>query len=112
MSDLQALATEERADFLALLEQLAPEQWDAATLCPRWRVRDVAAHVFSYDELSRAELVWRFVRGGLAPSRVNAACLAPYRDSSPPSSSPWPGGASDHEGSRPRSEAASRWSTG
>ena len=33
---------------------LTPEQWDAPTLCTRWRVRDVVAHVISYDELSPA----------------------------------------------------------
>lgn len=83
MEDLRRHATDERADLLALLEQLTPEQWDAATLCPDWRVRDVVAHVFSYDELSRPDLVGRFLRGGLHPDRVNAVCLAAYADHTP-----------------------------
>ena len=63
MEDLRRHAADERAELLALLEQLTPEQWEAATLCPAWRVRDVVMHVFSYDELSRRGLVGRFLRG-------------------------------------------------
>ena len=83
MEDLRRHAADERADLLALLEQLTPEQWEAASLCPAWRVRDVVTHVFSYDELSRRELVGRFIRGGLHPDRVNAVCLAAYADLTP-----------------------------
>ena len=54
MEDLRRHAADERADLLALLEQLSPQQWEAASLCPAWRVRDVVTHVFSYDELSSA----------------------------------------------------------
>ena len=83
MEDLRRHAADERADLLALLEQLTPEQWEAASLCPAWRVREVVTHVFSYDELSRRELVGRFIRGGLHPDRVNAVCLAAYADLTP-----------------------------
>lgn len=83
VDDLHEHAAAERAELLALLEQLTPEQWDAATLCRRWRVRDVVAHVYSYDELSRADLARRFVRGRLNPDRVNAVCLAAYADRTP-----------------------------
>ena len=36
-AERQALATE--------LSGLAPEQWDAPTLCAGWRVREVTAHI-------------------------------------------------------------------
>jgi uncharacterized protein (TIGR03083 family) len=83
VDDLRNHAAAERADLLALLEQLTPQQWDAASLCRGWRVRDVVAHVFSYDELSPADLARRFVRGRLNPNRVNAVCLAAYADRAP-----------------------------
>ena len=47
-----ALAEEERTDLLALLQGLTDEQWNAPSLCTKWRVRDVATHIVSYDELS------------------------------------------------------------
>lgn len=66
------LATEERADLVTLLEELTLAEWDAPSLCEDWRVRDVAAHVISYDVLSRAGTVLRFLRGGLSVNRINA----------------------------------------
>ena len=73
------LAEEERADLLALLRQLTPAQWDAQSLCSRWRVRDVATHIVSYDELSTAATVSTFLRGGLRTGRVNDVALARYQ---------------------------------
>ncbi len=35
----------ERLSLADLLEELTPDQWAAPSLCTRWRVRDVAAHV-------------------------------------------------------------------
>jgi uncharacterized protein (TIGR03083 family) len=81
--DTMCLAHDERADLADLLATLTPEQWDGPTLCTRWRVRDVVAHVISYEELSKAGLVGRFLRGGLAPDRVNAAGVCDYADRSP-----------------------------
>jgi uncharacterized protein (TIGR03083 family) len=83
MEDLRHHAADERADLLALLEQLTPEQWGAASLCPAWRVRDVVAHVFSYDELSRRGLIARFIRGPLHRGGANAVGLADYADRTP-----------------------------
>lgn len=82
-SDLLPLAEEERADFLAMLRELAPEQWDAQSLCTKWRVRDVATHVVSYDELSKISTATTFLRGGLRPAKVNEVALDKYRDLDP-----------------------------
>jgi uncharacterized protein (TIGR03083 family) len=81
--DLLSLAEAERADLLALLRDLTAAQWDAQSLCPEWRVRDVATHVVSYDQLSRVETVATFLRGGLRTSRVNEVALSRYRDLDP-----------------------------
>jgi uncharacterized protein (TIGR03083 family) len=40
-----AAIDEQRSSLADLLDGLAPEQWDAASLCAGWRVRDVAAHL-------------------------------------------------------------------
>lgn len=70
--DLMPLATEERADFVSLLAGLEPREWEQPTLCGAWRVRDVAAHVISYDVLSPPAAALRFLRGGLSLDRANA----------------------------------------
>jgi uncharacterized protein (TIGR03083 family) len=70
--DLTELAVEERADLVALLSSLTEQEWQTPSLCEGWRVRDVAAHVISYDVLSRSATVLRFVRGGLSVDRINA----------------------------------------
>jgi uncharacterized protein (TIGR03083 family) len=77
------MAREERAELVDLLVILTPEQWDAPTLCTEWRVRDVVAHMFSYDELNAVGLVDRFLRSGLNPDRANAIGVAAYADQSP-----------------------------
>ena len=81
--DLMMLAQEERTDLLALLEELSAEQWNAPSLCTEWRVRDVATHIVSYDELSVTSLVGTFVRGGLRVGGVNDVALGRYQDLEP-----------------------------
>ena len=81
-ADTKDLARQERADLADLLALLTPEQWDAPTLCTQWRVRDVVAHVFSYDVLSTGALIRRFLAGRLNGDRVNALGVAAYAGSS------------------------------
>jgi uncharacterized protein (TIGR03083 family) len=81
--DVRRLAREEREDLAAFLATLPPEQWQAPTLCARWRVRDVVAHVVSYGELGTGGLLAYVIRGGFWSPRVNALALAPYSRYSP-----------------------------
>ncbi|HUY47226.1 MAG TPA: maleylpyruvate isomerase family mycothiol-dependent enzyme [Streptosporangiaceae bacterium] len=81
--DVRRLAREERADLAAFLARLAPQQWQAPTLCADWRVRDVVAHVISYDNLDMRGLLTVAARGGFRLSRINAAALARCRTHSP-----------------------------
>lgn len=76
---LMPLARAERADFAEFLATLSPQQWDVPSLCAGWRVRDVVAHVISYDELSGWGLLQRLARGGFLLNRVNAAGLEEYK---------------------------------
>jgi uncharacterized protein (TIGR03083 family) len=73
---LKRLARDERADLAELLATLSPEQWETPSLCTGWRVRDVVAHMLSYDELDGRALVARFAKGRFLPNRVNAVGLA------------------------------------
>jgi uncharacterized protein (TIGR03083 family) len=68
---------------LALLRTLTGSQWNSPSLCSQWRVRDVATHVVSYDELSKATLATTFLRGALRVSRVNDVALKRYDDLEP-----------------------------
>jgi uncharacterized protein (TIGR03083 family) len=77
------LARAERADLLAFLTGLTPRQWDAPTLCAGWRVRDVVAHMISYEGLRGRELIGRFTRGRFRLAGVNAVGVAEMRDSGP-----------------------------
>lgn len=77
-AETKDLARQERADLADLLAALTPEQWNAPSLCTQWRVRDVVAHVFSYDVLSTGALVCRFLAGCLQGDRVNALGVAAY----------------------------------
>jgi uncharacterized protein (TIGR03083 family) len=77
------MARAEREQFATLLEGLAPEQWDSPTLCERWRVRDVVAHVIGYDPLSRAELLRRMAKGLVTRGGANAVGVAEYARKSP-----------------------------
>lgn len=80
---MQQMAIEERADFADFLATLAPEQWEAPTLCADWRVRDVVAHVISYDALGVRDVIARFVKGRLQLNRINALGVAEFHTRSP-----------------------------
>lgn len=60
---LMDLAYDERVDLTAFLESLEPHEWHAPTLCDGWTVKDVVAHVVSYEELSNVGLIKRFAKG-------------------------------------------------
>jgi uncharacterized protein (TIGR03083 family) len=78
-----AFACQEREELVQLLEQLTAEQWDHETLCAGWRVRDVVAHVFSYDDLSGTDVARRLAQAGFRFDRVNAVCLAEHAGKAP-----------------------------
>lgn len=81
--DVSALAEADRADFAVLVKSLAPHQWQAPSLCAGWTVRDVVAHMLSYEELGPAKVVRRFARGRLRLSGANAVGLAECANQDP-----------------------------
>jgi uncharacterized protein (TIGR03083 family) len=60
---LMTMARAERADLADFLATLTPHDWEAPSLCTKWTVKDVVAHVISYEELGVAGLVKRFAKG-------------------------------------------------
>jgi uncharacterized protein (TIGR03083 family) len=60
---LMTMAHDERADLAAFLATLTPQDWQAPSLCTRWSVKDVVAHVISYEELGTLGLLKRFAKG-------------------------------------------------
>jgi uncharacterized protein (TIGR03083 family) len=80
---LMALARAEREDLRDLLVGLGPEQWHAPSLCAGWSVKDVVAHMLSYEELGVRQLAERFLRGRLRVDRVNAIGLREYSTRTP-----------------------------
>lgn len=62
-TSLMDLAYDERVDLAAFLRTLTPPDWQAASLCEKWTVKDVVAHVVSYEELTRFGLMKRFAKG-------------------------------------------------
>jgi uncharacterized protein (TIGR03083 family) len=74
--DLMTLAYQERCDLAAFLAPLAPQDWQAQSLCDKWTVKDVVAHVVSYEELSPLGVARRFAKGwifwaGICARRVS-----------------------------------------
>jgi uncharacterized protein (TIGR03083 family) len=80
---LLELARQERTDLAEFLATLSPQDWDAPSLCAGWRVRDVVAHMISYDELDARALVNRLGRAAFGVHRANAIGVAELRQRSP-----------------------------
>ncbi|WP_149205017.1 maleylpyruvate isomerase family mycothiol-dependent enzyme [Actinotalea subterranea] len=74
---------DERARLVADLEALTPDQWAAPTLCTRWTVEDVVAHLTAGASVGR----WAWLRSIIA-ARFDAAVhnerrLAEHRGPTP-----------------------------
>jgi uncharacterized protein (TIGR03083 family) len=78
-----AMVRDERADLADFLASLRPEQWDHPSLCRGWSIRDVAAHVVSYEEQGFGDLMRRLARARLRPGRFNDVGLAEYVERDP-----------------------------
>lgn len=78
---LMDMAFEERSDLAAFLQTLTPDEWDATSLCDKWTVKDVVAHVVSYEELNFIGLVKRFAKGWVV--RANEVGVKEFSSMSP-----------------------------
>jgi len=78
---LMDLAYDERADLAAFLESLTPQDWNAPSLCEKWSVKEVVAHVVSYEELTPFGLAKRFAKGHVL--RANEVGVREFAPMSP-----------------------------
>lgn len=75
---LMSMARDERADLAEFLATLTPQQWEAPSLCTRWTIKDVVAHVVSYEELGTLGLLKRFAKGWVV--RANQVGVDEFAD--------------------------------
>lgn len=80
-TSLMDMAHDERVDLAAYLATLTPQQWFAPSLCSKWTVKDVVAHIVSYEELSAVGLAKRFAKGRIV--RANEVGVAEFAPMSP-----------------------------
>jgi uncharacterized protein (TIGR03083 family) len=83
MADKMQLAAAERRDLADLLDTLTPQQWAHPSLCEGWTVRDVVAHLVSYEELGYPGMVGTLLRAGFRPGHMNPVRFRVYRDHRP-----------------------------
>ena len=57
------IATADTGNLAELLGDSDTRQWEAPSLCERWRVRDVVAHVMSFDGISLLGMFRRVIGG-------------------------------------------------
>jgi uncharacterized protein (TIGR03083 family) len=70
------MAREERSDLADFLSTLRSEEWEAPSLCEGWTVKDVVAHMISYEELNAIGLIKRFAKGRIV--RANEVGVAEF----------------------------------
>ncbi|MEI2774637.1 MAG: maleylpyruvate isomerase family mycothiol-dependent enzyme [Tetrasphaera sp.] len=69
------LAADERAELAELLASLPADEWERPTALPGWSVRDIAAHVISYEPLGWPGFLLLFGRARFSLERANAIGL-------------------------------------
>ncbi|MBW0014705.1 maleylpyruvate isomerase family mycothiol-dependent enzyme [Mycobacterium sp.] len=78
---LMSMARAERADLADFLAELTPQEWEAPTLCSKWTVKHVVAHMVSYEELGVRGLLRRFAKGWVV--RANQVGVDEFADLTP-----------------------------
>jgi uncharacterized protein (TIGR03083 family) len=69
-TDLWPDVHEERRELLGFLETLSADQWNAPTLCDRWRVRDVVGHIVGGTEATIPRAIFAMMASGFRINRV------------------------------------------
>src|SRR6478609_10776128 len=60
-----------RLRLAEMLATLSPSEWDAASLCEGWRVRDVAGHLALVPTISTWQMLAAAPRARFNPNRIN-----------------------------------------
>lgn len=78
-----SLVHDERAALVADLADLAPEQWAAPSLCARWTVEEVVAHLTAAASVGPLRWIRSMVGARFDADRHNARRLAEHRGATP-----------------------------
>lgn len=74
MAELAPLIRTEREALIELLETLTPEQWETQSLCDRWTVQAVAAHLAFASVMPPQRMVLELVRAKGSIDRMIGDC--------------------------------------
>jgi uncharacterized protein (TIGR03083 family) len=83
MADIWPVVLTERASLVEELEGLRDEQWDTPSLCDRWTVRDVVAHMTATARITPGSFFPKLVGAGFSLRRLQAKDIVTQRGSSP-----------------------------
>jgi len=81
--DIWPVIHAERKSLAGDLRPLTEEQWDAASLCPGWTVRDVLAHMTSAASLTPPTFFTTLIGSGFSFEKLQAKGIAAHRGDSP-----------------------------
>jgi uncharacterized protein (TIGR03083 family) len=81
--DVWANVHVERGALVEDLVRLEPEEWEIASLCDGWAVRDVVAHLAATAVLSKRGFARAFVRSGFSSDRIVHRQVANARSRTP-----------------------------
>jgi uncharacterized protein (TIGR03083 family) len=74
MTDTWTMVAETRTDLASYLATLTPEQWNARTLCDKWKVRDVVGHlVEGANKIPMSKMVGGMLKSGFNLNKMLAA---------------------------------------
>jgi uncharacterized protein (TIGR03083 family) len=76
MSTIWDMIAAEREDLAGFLSGLAPDDWDKTSMCPRWRIRDVAAHVISGAKETPPRFIGHMFAAGFNFEKLSAGGIA------------------------------------
>jgi len=82
-STLMSMAHAEREELAEFLATLTPQQWQTSSLCDRWSVKEVVAHMMSCEELGTIELLKRTAKGRGRNVRTNQIGVEEFADLEP-----------------------------
>lgn len=82
-ADVWADVHVERGALVEDLVRLEPEQWEVASLCEGWAVRDVVAHLAATAVLSQRGFAREFLRAGFSVDRIVRRQVAAGRRHAP-----------------------------
>ncbi len=66
---LRNMVADEQADFVALLQGLTPEQWEAPSLCRAWSVHDTVIHIAIHAHTTPVQRITQLARAGFSEDR-------------------------------------------